>query len=644
MFHVTGAAMDSRILYQLSLLTSIAGAVAGCTSGQRSSVAGENKLSEPADKLGLTQLAVAPAVRRVWSGPEIDLEARPSPDGQSFSMTDWNTGNLKLQNVATGTHRPLTSDGSWDIPMAFAYTSIISPDGKSVAYGWWSDKADAYELRIAGLSGADSGKIRTAYTLRHGAFIGAQAWTPDGTEVIAVSSPTTTTNQIVAIHAAGGGLRILRTMDWRYPNNMAVSPDGRWIAYDFPTDGYDRDVYLMGVDGTGNKVVADNTGDDVVMGWTGKDGRLLIASERSGTPSVWSIRLIDGTVTGDPVLVRSNMWRMVPVGTSRNGSIFYTVSTGERGIFTVAIDPSTAAIRSRGTLLTGENENTSPETTFDWSADGDYVAYGVRRGGIYQLSGPQDVMVRAIKRGNVRRLSPRMSRILKLQWFPDGRSMVLVGADDKGEYGVFRMDVANASLKLLLHTEPGRAYPRNLSLSPDGKRILFTTSDASDLLINELEANGGISVVRRVKNATEGRGLTFSPDGRSLAMGLRDQKSGTSRLILMPAGPGPEREILRLDPSEELSYAGLFWTPDARALIFGVRSPSMTDQSADVRSFSLETGKVSSTGLRQPGLISINLSPDGRTLLFGVNHFAVEMWTMEAPVFGPSPAGATAHK
>jgi len=626
---------------RLLIIAATAVVIAGCTSGQRSSVAGENKLAESADKLGLTQLAVAPAVRRIWTGPEVDNQARPAPDGSSFSMTDWNTGDLQVHDVETGINRHITSDASWNTPSAFAETSIISPDGKSVAFGWWSEKADAYELRIAGLSGADSGKIHTAYTLSRGAFIGAQAWTPDGTEVIAVSSPTTATNQIVAIKASGAGMRILRTTDWRYPNNMAVSPDGRWIAYDFPTDGYDRDVYVIGVDGTGDKLVARYAGDDVVMGWTGADGRLLIASERSGTPSVWSIRIVDGAASGEPVLVRSNMWRTIPVATSGNGSIFYSVSTGERGIYTVAIDPSTAAIRSRGTSLAGENENTSPETS-DWSADGDYAAYVVRRGGNIQTFGPQDVMVRAIKRGNVRRLSPRMSRILKIRWFPDGRSMLLVGANDQGEYGVFRMDMGNASLQLLMHAELGRAYPRTLALSPDGKRILFTTSDSDDLLVNELDAHGAVTVLRRVKNASTSTGLRFSPDGQRLAMGLRNLKSGTSRIILIPAGAGTETELLKLDASEELSYAGLVWSLDARNLIFSVSSLAHKDLPDEVRRLSLEDGRVSSTGLSRRGLSSMNISPDGRTLMFGVNRVATEMWTMDAPIFGSARAPAVA--
>jgi len=633
--------MNSRVLYHMLVAGSIATVVTGCTSGQRAPASEATDRAISAGDLGLTQLPIAPAVRRVWAGPEVGSDARPSADGRLFSATDWATGNLIVRDVANGTMMQVTSDASWESPMAFAETSIISPDGKSVAYGWYREKANTWELRIAGLSGPDSGKIRTAYSPPNSKFVHAHAWTPDGSEVIVGLTPASGTNQVAAIRVSDGALRILRTVDWRYPNNLAVSPDGRWIAYDFPTNGRDRDVHMIGVDGTGDRVVAGYKGEDVVMGWTGNDGRLLIGSERSGTPSVWSLRVVNGTPVGEPVLVRANMWRTIPVAATRMGTIFYLVSTGERGVYTVPIDPVTGAIRSKAATVTGENEQTSPPTS-GWSADGDYMAYVVQRGGTMQMFGPVDVMVRSIKRGNVRRLSPRMSRIYKVQWLPNGRAMLLVGADEKGRYGLFRMDLGNASLEPLLFGEPGHGYPRNLTLSPDGNRIFFITNDSSDLLLHELDARGIVSVVRRFKNVREISGIAFSPDGRSLAVGFRGSKPGASRLIVVPFEGGVEREVYRPAASEDLRWGGISWSRDGRYLIFAVTA-AQKDES-EIRTLSLDDGKVSSTGFKRVGLRSLKLSPDGRTLLMSIDHYSMEMWAMEPPVFGSPLATNGADK
>ena len=630
--------MNLRIGHQLLVLSSIGAIVGSCTSGPRTGA--ESNLAESGEKLGLTQLAHAPAVRRVWTGAEVGGDARPSADGRVFSATDWSTGNLVLREIPAGKKTSVTNDASWETPTAFAETSIISPDGKSVAYGWYREKPNTWELRIAGLSGPDSGKIRTAYSAPNTKFVHAHAWTPDGSEVIVGLTPGDGSNQIAAVRVSDGALRILRTVDWRYPNNLAVSPDGRWIAYDFPTHGRDRDVHIIGVDGTGDRVVAGYKGEDVVMGWTGNDGRLLIGSERSGTPSAWSLRLVNGTPVGEPVLVRANMWRTHPVAATRTGTIFYVVSTGDRGVYTVPIDPGTGAIRSKATAVTEENEEKGSSTSA-WSANGDHIAYVVQRGGPMQSYGPMDVVVRSIKRGNVRRLSPRLMRIYKIQWLPDGRAMLLLGIDEKERNGLFRMDLGNASLVPLLRAE-GEGYPRNLTLSPDGKRIFFVTQDSSDRLLNELDGRGIVSVVRRFKNAGFISGLAFNPDGRTLAVGFRGPKPGAGRLILVPLEGGAEREIYRPSASEDLSWNGISWSRDGRYLILAVTAAQKDE--TEIRTLSLADGKVSSTGFRQAGLQSWKLSPDGRTLLMSIHNWSAEMWAMDPPVFGSDVVAGGAIK
>src|SRR5688572_29909797 len=343
-------------------------ALVGCSSGQRSSTATENELAESGDTLGLTQLAVAPAVRRVWAGDGIDPEVRPSPNGRSFSMTDWKTGDLVLHDVASGTKRRIVES-----PVApgfragiggkkdYAEETIISPDGNSVAYGWWTARTDSWQLRIAGLSGADSGRIRTVYSLPGATFIGAQSWTPDGTEVISLVSTGKRTRQIVAVNANGRGSRIVRELGRSSAGNITVSPDGKWVACDHKVDGADRDVYVVDIQGKRVNLVARDKGDDLVMGWSGTNGRLLIVSNRSGTPSVWALTIVNGGAVSQPVLVRSNMWGATPNGTAAYGNSFYSVSVGERDVFTLGLDPSSGAVRSGGQSITGGNQGSNPK-------------------------------------------------------------------------------------------------------------------------------------------------------------------------------------------------------------------------------------------------------------------------------------------
>lgn len=612
---------------------------AGCTSGQRTSVASESKLSGSVDNLGLTQLAAAPSVRRVWSGEKVDHEARPSPDGRYLSFTDWNTGDLVVRDLTTGSYTNVTHTGGWGSG-AFASSSIISPDGNSVAYGWYAEKSGHWELRIAQLKAADSGKVRTAYLAEDVDQGRAHAWSPDGAEVIVTLSRGRQTTAIAAISSKDGAARILRTVDWRYPQNLTVSPDGRWLAYDFPTDGHERDVYVMGMDGSRDHVVAGYKGDDVVMGWTSSGDRLLVESERGGTPSIWSLTLADGRTAGEPLLVRSNVWRTIPTGAANDGRVFYSVITGERDVYITSMDPASGAMKSASISVSGGNQNAMSQA-FGWSADGEYVAYVARRGGNLQVSGPEDVIVRSVKRGNAQRFSPKMSRIMKVKWFPGGHSMLLIGADDTGKYGIFRMQLSDASLTLLMPFEMGFALPRNPTFSKDGKRFFFMTIDSGAVLINELDfARGTASVIRRIEDAKWPQGLALSPDEKAFAIAV----TGKSRLIVAPVGAGPDRVVYTFPPSRSPTVAGVAWTVDGHNLLYGVSPSTSWDVPDDIMRLSLHDGKVTSTGLRRSGIKTMSISPDGRTMMYGVDHYSMEMWTMDPPVFGSDIASFGAGK
>lgn len=619
-------------------LAALAVVLAGCTSGQRSSTATESELSTSGDRLGLTQLTVAPAVRRVWAGDGIDVEARPSPDGRSFSLTDWKTGSVVLHDIASGTRRRLvespTAPGfkaSLGGAKDYAEETIISPDGKTVAYGWWVAKTDSWELRIAGLNGVDAGMSRTIYALPGATFIGAQSWTPDGTEVLSLVSSAMRTHQIVAVNANGRGIRIVRELGKGSAHNITVSPDGQWVAYDHKAGGADRDVYVASIDGKSARLVARYKGDDVVMGWSGANGRLLIMSNRSGTPSAWALTIVNGKPTGEPILVRSSMWNSAPNGTAAYNNSFYSVSVGERDVYTLGLEPSSGAVRSAGQSITGGNQGSNPKS-FAWSSDGQYVAYQVWRGAGF---GPEDIIVRSIARGEIRRLSPKMAAILKMLWYPDGRALLLDGKDTAGRVGIFRMDIANGSLTpIQIGPYPSPSFPNHVTFAPDGKAIAFAT-DSSGILINILDPVSGKTVeLRRLgTSADQSRALAFSPDGKSFAVAVKGKAPGTSRLMVVSTDGRSEREVHRLPATEDFAWDGLAWMPNSRVLVFGVSSSSGSTYITSLRRLSLDTDKVASIGATSPNMLAFNISPDGRTLMYGVRRDAREMWMMEQPVF-----------
>lgn len=643
--------MSANLRYP-SLLPAVVGvALMGCTSGPRSQTA-ERNVSASANGHGLSQLDIAPAVRRVWTGPGIDLEVRPSPDGRFFSKTDWSTGGVTLHEWANGTDRiviqrprapEIIGNGG---KIDFAENTIVSPDGSSVAYGWWVARTATWELRIAALSGPDSGRVRTVYSLPEGAFVGADAWTPDGASVITIVSPSRAKRQIVSVPAAGGRARVLHTVSGGYPSNMKVSPDGRWIAYDHATDGRDKDAYVIGIGGQNNTVIAQSKGDDAVLGWVGTEGRLLIMSDRSGTPSVWAFTIVDGKPAGEPILVRANLWRSAPAGTAADGRSFYSVSVGERDVYSASLDTSTFLMTSKGPSITGGNQGSNPRA-FAWSPDGEYAAYLVWRGGSMNYYGKEDVIIRSLNRGELRRLSPKMVAILRMTWFPDGSAILLRGKDEQGRIGLFRLDMKDASVTPLVIAPLGPNFPQHAEFTADG-RIAFLTRDSTNILLNVFDpGHGTTAVVRRIGTSRdEPRALAINPDGISFAIAMVDLKSKESRLVVGALNGSADRVAYRLPTSEVFAWDALSWARGGQSIVVGV---SLASRSAvvhvdDIRRLSLQDLAVTSVGAKSADMMAFAVSPDGRSLMYGIRREAREMWMMDAPVFRPAPRVAAARR
>ena len=122
------------------------------------------------------------------------------------------------------------------------YSKVLSPDQKWVAYGFethsealiFGEWYTVFDVRLRPFR-AEKG-AQSKVLLHSEEFVYAEpfAWSPDGREIFAILTRTDLTHQIVAISAATGSLRTLKSLEWRWPGKLSLSPDGRYIAYDAP--------------------------------------------------------------------------------------------------------------------------------------------------------------------------------------------------------------------------------------------------------------------------------------------------------------------------------------------------------------------------------------------------------------------------
>ena len=153
----------------LALCLAISAAMFACAPGAGVAGSAENSAGNVSASR-MSDLSAVPSTRRLYSANDwVNDETRPSPDGRYVSMTDWSTGNLVLRDLTTDSIVRLTRKASWDESSDFAETSVISADGKSIAYGWYSDSTSQLDVKVMSLAGPDSGRTRVIY---HGSRLG----------------------------------------------------------------------------------------------------------------------------------------------------------------------------------------------------------------------------------------------------------------------------------------------------------------------------------------------------------------------------------------------------------------------------------------------------------------------------------------
>ena len=92
----------------------------------------------------------------VWGSPRADDNGRVSLDGHYLSATDWDTGDLIVHNLTTGTDRYLSPQGQQKGGHQKVYVeeSAISRDGKLVAYARYDEQSDPrYQIWLANATG-----------------------------------------------------------------------------------------------------------------------------------------------------------------------------------------------------------------------------------------------------------------------------------------------------------------------------------------------------------------------------------------------------------------------------------------------------------------------------------------------------------
>jgi len=203
-------------------------------------------------------------------------------------------------------------------------------------------------------------------------------------------------------------------------------------------------------------------------------------------------------------------------------------------------------------------------------------------------------------------------------------------------YDIFTANADGGNIKPLTKTA---GYDAEATLSPDGKKIIFTSMRDGDLDLYVMDT-GGKNVKRLTNELGYDGGAFFSPDGKQIVyrsyhprteseIARYKQRLGENliepnnfEVWVMNADGTNKRQVTRLGAA---SFAP-FFTPDGKRIIF-CTNYFATD--ARKRNFDLALIKVDGTGLERVTFEETfdgfpMFSPDGKKLVFASNRNAAK--------------------
>jgi len=359
-----------------------------------------------------------------------------------------------------------------------------------------------------------------------------------------------------------------------FADHSVFSPDGKQIAYEWFNGDETWDLRLVGIDGSGPRILVHrDNGDDIYpCGWSPDRKRILVAFFRMGGPGSLAAEIAFVSVADGVVEV-----------------IKPTHETNFSSISRMKLSPDGRYIVYQAAATDGSKQNDLFLLSYDGSRDFPLVDH------------------------------PANDR--SPAWTPDGKRILFV-SDRGGTPGFWVIDVVDGKPggepklvkpnigdidKVLCFTNQG-AYYYTLSISM-GDIFLADLSPATGKIQGKPRV-----LVSRFADKIE---PAWSPSGKNLAFyrqtGPDSWAPGWRTLYIRSLEKEEEREF----SNDIILYGGVQWFPDGRSLLVSA-CRGERDFRIDYYRANAETGETSLLMQRKDGAGSFwpGLSPDGKTIFF----------------------------
>ncbi|MGV6852167.1 MAG: amidohydrolase family protein [bacterium] len=484
-----------------------------------------------------------------------------NPDGQSvvFDLL----GDIYVLDIKGGEAKAITSGLAWD------EQPVFSPDGKWIAFT--SDRDGGDNLWIMKEDGTEPHQV-TKESFR---LLNSPVWTPDGEYLIGrkhfTGSRSAGAGELWMYHIYGGkGVQITKKQNEQKDlGEPAVSPDGQWIYYSkdsTPGDtfSYNKDpntqIYVINrlnritgeteqfISGPGGAIRPSPSPDGQKIAFMRRvryENTLFIKDLVSGNERViyrgldrdnqeaWAIHGVYPHISWTPDSKNVVFWsggqiNSLDVNSRKISQIPFHVKQQYATLPTVRFDVPVAPDQFRVQML--RDVQVSPD----------------KKHVLFQALG--HIYVRSLdKHGQVfGKAKQMMSKASGQQYYPswssDSNSIVYMNWTDAGLGEIKISNLSNKSKTLTRY--PG--HYRSMSLSPDGRYLVYVKEQGGYLLNPDWSINPGVYVLDLKNNkshriATDGTQPQFSTDSQRIYLIKHDSYKAV-KLVSVNLNGHDERE------------------------------------------------------------------------------------------------------
>lgn len=255
------------------------------------------------------------------------------------------------------------------------------------------------------------------------------------------------------------------------------SPDGQTLAYSVETEPYLRDIYLINVDGTGQRALITGDADDAGPVWSPDGQRILyLSNDASDGRELYSVNA-DGSdlmLLAEDINPYKHAWS--PDGTK----ILFNKSDGSAEIYVMNADGS-------GQVNLTNSPNNVLDWHAEWSPDGKHIVFSSNMN--FQTLYTEEIFVMNADGSELKQLTNIQSAGVAWypSWLPDGKSIAYSDLR-AGVFDIYLVASDGSSAPTPFVTSSGSDVLHGWS--EDDQRAVLTSDRDGDIEIYVVSSNG----------------------------------------------------------------------------------------------------------------------------------------------------------